>query len=190
MDSAVDVVMRIHRREDDGHVLLFLTGQDEIERACAALRKEAERMPDGGASLLVLPLYSALPADAQARVFEDVKEGVRKVVVCTNIAETSVTVDGVRFVVDPGFVKQKHYDAERGMETLSVIPISRVAAAQRAGRAGRTRPGKCFRLYSKESFEQMEHESIPEIQRSNMANTVLYLKVSAAWRMGSCMVQG
>lgn len=95
----------------------------------------------------------------------------------TNIAETSVTVPGVRFVVDPGYVKQKAYDPARRMESLVVVPISKVAAQQRAGRAGRTAPGQCYRLYSRDCYAAMLNETVPEILRTNLANTLLYLKV-------------
>lgn len=101
-----------------------------------------------------------------------------QVVVATNIAETSVTVPGVRFVIDPGYVKQKTYDPARRMESLVIVPISQVAAQQRAGRAGRTAAGQCYRLYSRDCFAAMLSETIPEILRTNLANTLLYLKVS------------
>lgn len=101
-----------------------------------------------------------------------------QVVVATNIAETSVTVPGVRFVIDPGYVKQKTYDPARRMESLVIVPISQVAAQQRAGRAGRTAAGQCYRLYSRDCFAAMLGETIPEILRTNLANTLLYLKVS------------
>eukprot|EP00884_Botryococcus_braunii_P015540 jgi/Botrbrau1/266/Bobra.0022s0235.1 len=95
----------------------------------------------------------------------------------TNIAEASITVDGVVYVIDTGVVKQKSYDPQTGMDSLSVVPISRVQATQRAGRAGRTRPGKCFRLYTKAYYEkQMPAETVPEIQRTSMLAAVLYLK--------------
>lgn len=178
--AAVDIVVRIHSREAEGDVLVFLTGQAEIELACKLLRDMAAKVETGdydGIRLNVLPLYGALPGDQQARVFEPTPEGTRKVVIATNIAETSLTVDGIRYVVDPGFVKQKEYDAERGIESLGVVSISKVGAAQRAGRAGRTAPGKCYRLYTKEAFDEMADATEPEIQRTNLANVVLYLKV-------------
>lgn len=110
-------------------------------------------------------------------MFREVAPGCRKVVVSTNIAETSVTVNGVRFVVDPGYVKQRQFSARSSMDALEVVTISRSAAEQRAGRAGRTAPGKCFRLYPTHTLETMEAETRPEIQRSNLANVVLHLKV-------------
>lgn len=117
------------------------------------------------------------PRQQQRRVFAKVPRSVRKCVVATNIAETSITVPHVRYVVDAGYVKQKVYNPQRGMESLVVVPISQVAAQQRAGRAGRTGPGQVYRLYSKECYAEMMHETVPEIKRTNLANTVLYLKV-------------
>lgn len=99
----------------------------------------------------------------------------------TNIAETSVTVPGVRFVIDPGYVKQKTYDPARRMESLVVVPISQVAAQQRAGRAGRTAPGQCYRLYTRDCYGAMLGETVPEILRTNLANTLLYLKVGRCY---------
>lgn len=196
IQSAVDVVMKIHRKDDSGHILVFLTGEDEIEKACSLIRSgcEAEGMRDR--ELLVLPLYSALSNEDQNKVFKSVaalktdgkgngKLGqngrsddqlTRKCVVSTNIAETSVTVPHVRFVVDAGYVKQKTFDPTRGMEALIVVPVSKTAALQRAGRAGRTASGQCYRLYSSECFSNMVDVTVPEIRRMNLSNTILYLK--------------
>jgi len=98
-------------------------------------------------------------------------------VIATNIAETSLTIDGICYVIDSGFVKQKSFNARSGMESLLVTPISQAAAQQRSGRAGRTQPGKCFRLYTAWSFQhELEPNTIPEILRTNMNNVVLMLK--------------
>ncbi|OQR96333.1 pre-mRNA-splicing factor ATP-dependent RNA helicase, partial [Thraustotheca clavata] len=184
IQAAVDTTLQIHTHEPEGHILLFLTGQKEIEEACSMLNSrmrrfnEEERLnPDNPRipRLLVLPLYGALSSAKQRRIFNP--SSGRKVIVCTNIAETSLTVDGVKYVVDAGFTKQKVYNPLRGLESLIIVPISQVSAQQRAGRAGRTSAGKCYRLYSKQSYESMLPETVPEIQRSNLANTILYLKV-------------
>ncbi|TMW55396.1 hypothetical protein Poli38472_013287 [Pythium oligandrum] len=177
--SAVETTLQVHNSEDAGHVLVFLTGQQEIEDACKQLRRLSDETtrPDG-MKMRVVPLYGALSGRLQREIFAPVDaRRTRKVIVATNIAETSLTIDGVRFVVDAGFTKQKVYNPQTQMEALVVVPVSKVSAQQRAGRAGRTAPGKCFRLYAKESYAQMLDESIPEIQRTNLANTVLYLKV-------------
>jgi ATP-dependent RNA helicase DHX8/PRP22 len=137
VQAAVDVVLRIHRKDEEGHILIFLTGQDEIERACSLLNAalKTEKLEDR--ELIVLPLYAALTSEQQARVFRHPKylvpkgtptEGklLRKCVIATNIAETSITVPQVRFVIDAGYVKQKAYDPSRGMESLVVVPSSKV----------------------------------------------------------------
>lgn len=153
--AVVDTAIDIHCNQPEGDILIFLTGQAEIEKAVKELNNAIRSLPPGSCGdLLVLPLYAALPPEMQARVFNAPPPGVRRCVVATNIAETSVTVDGAVYVVDPGVVKQKDYNPQTGMDSLGVVSISRVQATQRAGRAGRTRPGKCFRLYTKKMFER------------------------------------
>ncbi len=101
----------------------------------------------------------------------------RKIIFATNIAETSLTIDGIVYVVDPGLSKQKVYNPRHRVESLLVSPISRASAKQRAGRAGRTRPGKCFRLFTLKSFNKdLQENTVPEIQRSNLSSVVLFLK--------------
>ncbi|GMF13746.1 unnamed protein product [Phytophthora lilii] len=180
--AAVETTLQVHNSEEPGHILVFLTGQREIEDACSQIRSlyREQRQEQGrnDLELRVLPLYGALQGRRQREIFDAVPmHRVRKVIVATNIAETSLTIDGVRFVVDCGFTKQKVYNPVQQMESLVVVPISKVSAQQRAGRAGRTAPGKCYRLYNKASYEEMEQETVPEIQRTNLANTVLYLKL-------------
>ena len=113
----------------------------------------------------------------QSKVFEPTPKGARKVVLATNIAETSLTIDNIIYVIDPGFNKQNSYNARSGMESLTVTPISKASANQRAGRAGRVAAGKCFRLYTAWAFQhELEANSVPEIQRVNLGNVVLLLK--------------
>ena len=113
----------------------------------------------------------------QAKIFEKTPKGSRKIVLATNIAETSLTIDNIVFVIDCGFSKQTCFDHRMGMESLVVTPISKASANQRAGRAGRVKPGKCFRLYTLWSFQhELEENTVPEIQRSNLAGTVQLLK--------------
>lgn len=145
--AAVRTVLQLHVSEGPGDVLVFLTGEREILEACDRLTRESAKL----APLVALPLFSSLPPQQQQQAFASTP-GARKVVVSTNIAETSVTIDGVVFVVDAGFAKQKVFDPRTRVESLRVTPISQASAKQRAGRAGRTRPGKCFRLYTEESF--------------------------------------
>eukprot|EP00397_Hematodinium_sp_SG-2012_P015682 GEMP01015975.1.p1 GENE.GEMP01015975.1~~GEMP01015975.1.p1 ORF type:complete len:609 (+),score=145.43 GEMP01015975.1:27-1829(+) len=169
--EAVDTVISIHRYEEDGDVLVFLTGEEEIENACYAIAAE---LTDDEKPVTVLPLYSSLPPQDQRRIFEQVKG--RKVVIATNIAETSITIDGVVFVVDPGFSKQKVYNARTHAETLLVSPISRAAAMQRTGRAGRTKAGKCFRLYTVKAHDnELLDITYPEILRTNLSSAILML---------------
>ena len=187
VEAAIRTVLMIHRAEDPGDILLFLTGEEEIEDACRKIKLEADDLlnqdPDAVGPLICIPLYSSLPPAQQQRIFDPAPSGRtpdgppgRKVVISTNIAETSLTIDGIVYVVDPGFSKQKVYNPRIRVESLLVSPISKASAQQRAGRAGRTRPGKCFRLYTEKDFmTELEEQTHPEILRSNLANTVLEL---------------
>ncbi|KAJ1554551.1 putative pre-mRNA-splicing factor ATP-dependent RNA helicase dhx16, partial [Nowakowskiella sp. JEL0078] len=175
--AAITTVMQIHVTQDEGDILVFLTGQEEIENAEQSLTQICNSLGSRIKELKVIPIYSTLPSDMQAKIFEPSPEGSRKVVLATNIAETSITIDGVRFVIDPGFVKQNSYDPRTGMEKLIVVPCSRASAEQRRGRAGRVGAGKCFRLYTKWAYQnELNEATIPEIQRTNLANVVLTLK--------------
>ncbi|KAJ7452520.1 P-loop containing nucleoside triphosphate hydrolase protein [Mycena galericulata] len=187
VEAAIRTVLMIHRAEDPGDVLLFLTGEEEIEDACRKIKIEADDLinqdPDAVGPLICIPLYSSLPPQQQQRIFDAAPPARtsggppgRKIVVSTNIAETSLTIDGIVYVVDPGFSKQKVYNPRIRVESLLVSPISKASAQQRAGRAGRTRPGKCFRLYTEKDFmNELEEQTHPEILRSNLSNTVLEL---------------
>ena len=186
LDAAIRTVLQIHATEDEGDILLFLTGEDEIEETCRKLSYEIDdliREQDCGPSK-VYPLYGSLPPSQQQRIFEPAPKALRpggrpgrKIIVSTNIAETSLTIDGIVFVVDPGFSKQKVYNPRIRVESLLVSPVSKASALQRAGRAGRTKPGKCFRLYTEEAFQkELMEQSYPEILRTSLASTVLELK--------------
>ncbi|GAA6043501.1 hypothetical protein JCM8097_002244 [Rhodosporidiobolus ruineniae] len=177
LHAAVTTVFQIHTTQPKGDILVFLTGQDEIEAAQESLEETARALGNKVAELMICPIYANLPTDMQARIFEPTPEGARKVVLATNIAETSITIDGVVYVIDPGFVKQNSYNPRNGMESLVVTPCSRAAAGQRAGRAGRVGPGKCFRLYTKHAYQhELEQDTVPEIQRTNLGTVVLMLK--------------
>ncbi len=185
VEAAVRTTLQIHQCEGPGDILVFLTGEAEIEQACEEIRASAAEMSGKDmAELVVYPLYSSLTPAQQRKIFEKapgpkVEGGPpgRKVVVSTNIAETSLTIDGIVYVVDPGFSKQKVYNPRIRVESLLVSPISRASARQRAGRAGRTKPGKCYRLYTEQSFhEDLQETTYPEILRSKMSNVVLTLK--------------
>lgn len=177
IESSLDIVMDIHINEGPGDILVFLTGQDEIDTCCEILYERVKALTNTISELVILPIYSALPSDIQSKIFQKTSEGSRKVIFATNIAETSITIDGIFFVVDPGFAKINIYNPKIGMEQLMVTPISQAQANQRKGRAGRTGPGKCFRLYTETAFlNEMQPNAIPEIQRQNLAYTVLLLK--------------
>ena len=156
---------------------VFLTGQEEIETAEQILMERMRGLGSKVGELLVLPIYSTLPTELQAKIFEPTPAGARKVVLATNIAETSLTINGIIYVIDPGFSKQKSYNPRSGMESLIVTPVSRASARQRAGRAGRVAAGKAFRMYTAHAFaNELEENSIPEVQRTNLGNVVLMLK--------------
>ncbi|KAG4302822.1 hypothetical protein PCK1_000982, partial [Pneumocystis canis] len=152
LDAALITVMQIHLSEPPGDILLFLTGQEEIDTSCEILFKRIKTLGSSVPELIILPVYSALPSEIQSRIFEPAPPGSRKVVIATNIAETSITIDGIYYVVDPGFVKLNSYDSKLGMDNLIITPISQAQARQRAGRAGRTGPGKCYRLYTEAAY--------------------------------------
>lgn len=186
LDAAIRTVLQIHATEGEGDILLFLTGEEEIEDACRKISLEGDELvrEQNCGPLKVYPLYGSLPPHQQQKIFEPAPTNPnpngrpgRKVIISTNIAETSLTIDGIVYVVDPGFSKQKVYNPRVRVESLLVSPISKASAQQRAGRAGRTRPGKCFRLYTEEAFKkELIEQSYPEILRSNLSSTVLELK--------------
>ncbi|XP_057435537.1 pre-mRNA-splicing factor ATP-dependent RNA helicase DEAH1-like [Lotus japonicus] len=177
LDAAIVTSLQIHVNHPPGDILIFLTGQDEIETAEEILKHRTRCLGAKIAELIICPIYGNLPTELQAKIFEPTPEGARKVVLATNIAETSLTIDGIKYVIDPGFCKMKSYNPRTGMESLSITPISKASANQRAGRSGRTGPGKCFRLYTAYNFQNdMDDNTVPEIQRTNLANVVLTLK--------------
>lgn len=179
LDAALLCVMQIHLSEPEGDILLFLTGQEEIDTACEVLYQRIKALQERALApeLIILPVYGALPSEMQSRIFEPAPKGSRKCVVATNIAEASLTIDGIYYVVDPGFCKQNAFNAKIGMDSLVVVPCSQASARQRAGRAGRTGPGKCYRLYTENAYKnEMLATTVPEIQRANLGSVVLQLK--------------
>uniref|UniRef100_A0A8D2C130 RNA helicase n=1 Tax=Sus scrofa TaxID=9823 RepID=A0A8D2C130_PIG len=156
-------------------ILVFLTGQEEIEAMSRTCRDIAKHLPDGCPSMLVLPLYASLPYAQQLRVFQGAPKGCRKVIIATNIAETSITITGIKYVVDTGMVKAKKYNPDSGLEVLAVQRVSKTQAWQRTGRAGREDSGVCYRLYTEDEFEKFDKMTVPEIQRCNLASVMLQL---------------
>ncbi|CAG8493973.1 14631_t:CDS:10, partial [Acaulospora colombiana] len=172
----VKQVLAIHLGHPSGDILVFMTGQEDIEITCQVIAERLQQL-DNPPELAILPIYSQLPADLQAKIFEKAPDNARKVIVATNIAETSLTVDGIMYVVDTGFNKLKVFNPKIGMDSLQITPISQANANQRSGRAGRTGAGTCYRLYTEQAFHhEMFMNTIPEIQRTNLAMVVLLLK--------------
>lgn len=182
LEATTTAVAQIHDEEGPGDVLVFLPGQEDIDAVAASLRQLAGQLAPDAPRLAVMPLYAALPPAMQMKALRPAASGHRKVVLATNIAETSLTIDGVVFVVDCGLAKVRHFHAGKRIDSLLAMPISKAAARQRAGRAGRQQPGKCFRLYTEESFHELAERSVPEIQRTSLAGAILALKVRASPR--------
>ena len=178
LDAAVVTILQTHITQPfPGDILVFFTGQEEIEGAVEILTERTKGLGSRIKELVICPIYATLPSEQQAKIFEPTPQGARKVVIGTNIAETSLTIDGICYVIDTGFCKQKTYNPRSGVESLIVTPISKAQAAQRAGRAGRTQPGTCFRLYTSWAYQhELDENTVPEIQRTNMTSVVLMLK--------------
>ncbi|CCD25313.1 DEAH-box RNA helicase PRP16 NDAI_0E04960 [Naumovozyma dairenensis CBS 421] len=189
VDAAVTEAVRIHLSTPitSGDILIFMTGQEDIETAADSVKEKLLNvyMKKYGISTFdeindieILQIYSALPANIQNKIFQKyLNENKRKIVIATNIAETSLTIDGIRYVIDCGYSKLKVYNPKIGLDSLTITPIALTNAIQRSGRAGRTGPGVAYRLYTEETSEDdMYPQAIPEIQRTNLSNTVLLLK--------------
>ncbi|XP_053310932.1 ATP-dependent RNA helicase DHX33 [Spea bombifrons] len=178
LQAALVTVFQIHQEAPTSHdILVFLTGQEEIEAMTKTCRDIAKHLPDGCSHMVVIPLYASLPHSQQMRVFQSAPKDHRKVILSTNIAETSITIPGIKYVVDTGMVKAKKYNPESGLEVLAVQRISKAQAWQRTGRAGREDSGICYRLYTEDEFEKLEKMTVPEIQRCNLASVMLQLLV-------------
>lgn len=184
VETAAKQVLSIHllkwlesSKSNDGDILVFMTGQEDIEATVECIQEKLNLL-DNPPPLDVLPIYSSMPADLQAKIFRKLNKRRRKCIVATNIAETSLTIDGIKYVIDSGLTKMKVYNAKLGMDTLQIVPVSLANAQQRSGRAGRTGPGSAFRLYTERatSQQQMYLQPIPEIQRTNLSNVTLMLK--------------
>ncbi|NXS95593.1 DHX33 helicase, partial [Jacana jacana] len=176
LQAALVSVFQIHQEAPSSHdILVFLTGQEEIEAMTKTCRDIAKHLPDGCPQMVVMPLYASLPYCQQLRVFQAARKGCRKVILSTNIAETSITIPGIKYVVDTGMVKAKKYSPETGLEVLAVQRVSKAQAWQRTGRAGREDSGICYRLYTEDEFEKFDKMTIPEIQRCNLASVMLQL---------------
>ncbi|KAH7340706.1 P-loop containing nucleoside triphosphate hydrolase protein [Rhizoctonia solani] len=176
VSEAVRVVWGLHMQPGQGDILVFLTGREEIEHCLSELSELVPRLPRGAPQLVPLPLHAGLSTDDQLAVFQAAERGTRKVVVSTNIAEASVTIDGIRFVVDCGFVKIRTFNPTNSLSSLSIVPTSQASATQRSGRAGRTAPGICYRLYPESAFNALPKATPPEITRTDLTTPLLQLK--------------
>jgi ATP-dependent RNA helicase DHR2 len=177
LQTAFERIFQIHCKEPmPGDILVFLTGQETIQSLQKLLEEYAANLTADYPKLLILPLFAALPQHAQQRIFHSAPPNTRKVILSTNIAETSVTVPGVRFVVDTGKAKIKQFRNKLALDSLLIKPISRSSADQRKGRAGREAPGQCYRLYTQEGYNNLEKNATPEILRCDLSAAVLTMK--------------
>ena len=167
-EQAADLVAQITHSGEPGDILVFMPGMGEINATIGACRAADTRE-----RLALIPLHGELPPEEQDAAFAPNR--LRKVVVATNVAETSVTIDGIVYVIDSGLARVARYEAERGISTLFIESISRASAEQRAGRAGRTAPGICHRLWTESAHLNRPERNTPEIQRSDLAEVVLLL---------------
>ncbi|KAH8485543.1 hypothetical protein H0E87_027104 [Populus deltoides] len=164
----VDIFYTLHAETDyvecslDYHI-------PEIEGVERLVQEHLQKLPEESLKLLAVPIFSSLPSEQQMRVFMPAPAGHRKVILATDIAETSVTIPGIKYVINPGFIKARSYDPVKGMESLIIIPTSKAQALQRSGRTGLEGPGKCFRLYPESEFEKLEDLTKPEIKWCNLS---------------------
>ncbi|KAG5679728.1 hypothetical protein PVAND_009275 [Polypedilum vanderplanki] len=176
VQSTVDTIMKIHHKEPAGDILAFLTGQEEITRAIRMLREHMELTNVTEDELKVMPMHASLTHHDQLRVFFHTSRNTRKVIIATNIAETSVTIPGIVFVIDCGFIKLNWYMADLQINMLVVTPASQATARQRAGRAGRIKNGKVYRLFTQEEYQKLPNITAPEMRRADLSTTILTLK--------------
>ncbi|XP_069082776.1 ATP-dependent RNA helicase DHX33 isoform X1 [Pleurodeles waltl] len=176
LQAAVVTLFQIHQEAPFSQdILVFLTGQEEIEAMAKTCRDVVKHLPDDSPQMAVMPLYASLPHSQQLRVFQTAPTGHRKVILSTNIAETSITIAGIKYVIDTGMVKAKKYNPGSGLEVLAVQRVSKAQAWQRTGRAGREDSGMCYRLFTEAEFEKFDSMTVPEIQRCNLASVMLQL---------------
>ncbi|OAF64760.1 G4-resolvase 1 [Intoshia linei] len=180
INKSFEIVKKIHiqqSRVDNGAILVFLSGQDEIEYLISLLNKESDSIKDiCKMNIRILPLHGGLSRNQQQRVFQYCNRETRKIIVSTNIAETSLTITDVKYVIDSGFEKLRVYNVKSNIESLYIMPISKSSAIQRAGRAGRLTDGEVYRLYTKKAYDNFRDNVIPEIQRTNNEQVILKLK--------------
>ena len=176
LDATIVSIFQLHsEKPPGGDILVFLTGQEEIDIVKRILEEYSPMV--GDLEMLVCPIYAALPSSQQLQIFRKPQPNQRKIILATNIAETSITIPGIRYVIDPGFVKIRSIKAS-ALELLTVQPISKASAKQREGRAGRESPGECYRLYEENAFIRLDDETEPEIKRTNLSSALLLMRAS------------
>ncbi|KAK2951903.1 putative Pre-mRNA-splicing factor ATP-dependent RNA helicase DEAH1 [Blattamonas nauphoetae] len=177
VEAAVTTALKIHLQKPKGDILIFLPGQEEIDDAAHMLEDRAKKVGKNEMQLIINPIYAAMAQEDQNKIFEPTPHNARKVVIATNIAETSLTINGIVYVVDCGFHKTKTFNPTTKVESLVTVPISQANAIQRMGRAGRVQEGECYRLYTRNAYNNdLLPDIIPEIQRSDVTPIVLLLK--------------
>jgi pre-mRNA-splicing factor ATP-dependent RNA helicase DHX38/PRP16 len=177
VERIVKQIIFIHKNKERGNILVFVTGKEDSSGIVKIINGEVGGCMNQAKEILIaFPLYSQLSNEQQEVAFKE-EHGVRKCIVSTNIAETSLTVSNVKFVIDSGLCKVKVYKPSIGMDALITAPISQASANQRSGRAGRTAPGVCYRMYTEKTFkDEFLEEPVPEIRRTNLINAILALK--------------
>ncbi|KAG1220422.1 hypothetical protein G6F35_006721 [Rhizopus arrhizus] len=178
LDASLVSIFQIHVNNPKGDILVFLPGQDAIESLTALVNEYSSQLRPHQQKLLVCPLFAALPPSQQQKVFDPAPANTRKVILATNIAETSITISGIKYVIDCGLAKLRGFNPKIGVESLLLHPISKSSAWQRTGRAGREAAGICYRLYTEQTFRELEDDTVPEIRRCNLAAAVLALKAT------------
>ncbi|XP_043283475.1 probable ATP-dependent RNA helicase DHX35 isoform X2 [Venturia canescens] len=174
--AVVDTALKIHESEETGDILAFLTGMEEVDRAVSLLNEHARLVKEGKLQLIALPMYGSLPNSEQLKVFRRASKDSRKVIVATNIAETSITIPNIVHVIDCGFAKLPWFEVETQTNSLIIAPVSKASANQRAGRAGRVQSGRAYRLYTEEAYENFFESTPPQMQRADLAPAILQLK--------------
>ena len=178
VESAVNTAININKNENEGDILIFLTGREDIDRGLQMLSDITIGKNDTRyLKLYGVPLHAGLKPEEEMKVFESTPARMRKVIFSTNVAEASVTIEGIKFVIDTGLVKTRRFDVNQGIEVLETVACSKQSLTQRAGRVGRTMNGKCFRLFEEKEMDNLEEKIVPDICKSELSSVILQLKV-------------
>ena len=183
LNCILQIILSDKEENKEGDILVFLPGQEDIEDLQELLINKKEEikneLPGKKIEFIVLPLFGSLPSNQQMKIFRPIKnkfgKNIRKIILSTNIAETSLTIKNIKFVIDTGFFKKRKFHPKLNIDTLKITPISKNSALQRSGRTGREAPGNCYRLYTKEEYNNFDENTEPEIKRINLRNTSLQL---------------